>query len=238
MATLPLAYWLFLTALGLGCTLGLGALFEGGGTATDADLDGDADVELDADAPDAELDADADADGDAHGTDADGSVPVETFWSALGIGRVPVGLLLSLDLMLFGGIGLVVSELGGVLLPVPVASWLAFGVAAVAGPLFGGRLARAIARRLPGVESHGVSRLGLVGRLGHAELDIDARFGRARVIDAGGAVHLVRCTSSTGVIPRGRELVITDCDPKTGIFEVVSADLELGPPPQRASRVS
>src|SRR5688572_27112559 len=57
-------------------------------------------------------------------------------------------------------------------------------VALVVGLALGGRLARAVGKRLPAVESYGAARSDLVGRLGHAELAIDASFGRAKVIDA------------------------------------------------------
>jgi len=206
--------WFFLGAIALGSVLGLGALLGGEAPSVDGDfvsLEGDASAPLDAD-------LEAEGHGPSDGADADDASP-DGWLTMLGVGRVPLGLLLSLDLMLLGGVGLVVGELTAGL-GRGSASLLTLAVACVVGPALGARLARGVSRWAPSVESHGASRSSLVGRLGRAELEIDAGFGRARVVDAGGAVHLVRCTSGEHAIEAGSELVVVAHDAKTGIYRV------------------
>ncbi|MBN1607663.1 MAG: DUF1449 family protein, partial [Polyangiaceae bacterium] len=147
------------------------------------------------------------------------------FWAALGVGRVPLGLLLALDLLLFGGLGVVGAESLARWLPRSVAATLWLPVALVGGACLGARVARFVARRLPTEETYAVSRDALIGQIGRAELEVDARFGRAKVIDDGGALHFVRCRSTGPRIAAGTELVLTDRDAETGVYTAVVADL-------------
>jgi hypothetical protein len=211
--------WLFLAALALGSLLGLGALL------------GEAIPSLDADV-DSEALATEGGDADAVGSDADGV----DFWSVLGVGRAPLGLLLSLDLLLFGGAGIVATELFGAWLPAGPTAWASGSVALVAGPLLGARIARVVGRLAPSFETHGVGRGSLVGRFGSADIEIDTRFGRARVRDAGGALHLVRCVTRGPVIPTGTALVVVGYDAPRAVFEVERADQLLGAERERARR--
>jgi hypothetical protein len=194
--------WFFLAALLLGSVLGVGALFDS--PSLEAELD-----DLGFEAPDGE------------GLPAAESADV---WSLLGVGRVPLGLLVSLDLLLVGGIGLVTSELFAVLLPLRLASWLAVTAALLGGPMLGARVGRSVARHVPTFETHGAKRRALVGRYGHTDIEVDARTGRARVRDAGGALHLIRCVGRGPAIPAGSAIVVIDLDPQSGVFEVERSD--------------
>jgi membrane protein implicated in regulation of membrane protease activity len=238
MATLPLTYWLFLTAMAVGAVLGIGALLGGGDldADADADVDVDADLEVDADV-DADLDGDVDGDADAHAApggalttaaDASEGAVAQLFGSvlgALGFGRIPFGALLSLNTLLFGGSGVVLSELLTPWCGARAAGLLALPLAALSSLLLSARVAAAIARYLPSVESHGATRSDLIGRLGRTELDVDGRFGRVLVRDSGGALHQVRCVTGGTRLPRGVEVVLTDFDPDSNVFTVVAADL-------------
>ena len=219
MNALPIAYWLFLSALVLGSVLGVGALLGG------AEIDADGDADLDADAEtdlEGDMDADANAEGNEPGaTEAHGA----GFWAALGVGRVPLGLLLALDLLLFGGLGVVGAESLARWWPRSVAATLWLPIALVGALYLGARVARCVARRLPTEETYAVSRDALIGQIARAELDVDARFGRAKVVDDGGALHFVRCHSTGPRIAAGTELVLTDRDPETGVYTAVAADL-------------
>jgi hypothetical protein len=215
----PALTWLFLAALALGSLLGLGALFGEALPSLDADVDSDA------------LGTEGSA-ASALVPEADGA----DFWSVLGVGRAPLGLLLSLDLLLFGGVGVVATELFGAWLPAAPTAWAAGAVALVAGPLLGARIARAVARFAPSFETHGAGRRSLVGRFGSADIEIDARFGRARVRDAGGALHLVRCVTRGPVIPAGTALVVVGYAASGAVFEVEHADQLLGAERERARR--
>ncbi|HVJ13782.1 MAG TPA: hypothetical protein VM686_00010 [Polyangiaceae bacterium] len=162
--------------------------------------------------------------GDHDAGDGDDGELTEGLLSLLGFGRIPLGALLTIDLLLFGGIGIVSTELLGAILPRALATAAALPLALVLAPLLGARLARVLGRRLPGLESHGVSRYGLVGRLGKAELRVDAAFGRAHVVDDGGALHQVRCITRGEPIERGAELVLLELDEATGSYVVERAD--------------
>jgi membrane protein implicated in regulation of membrane protease activity len=215
MNSLPTAYWLFLSALVLGSVLGVGALLDG--VEVDAALDADVETDVEGD-----MDADANAEGDGSGSaEAHGG----GFWAALGVGRAPLGLLLALDLLLFGGLGVVGAESLALWWPRSLAATLWLPIALVGGVYLGARGARFLARRLPTEETYAVSRDALIGQIARAELDIDARFGRAKVTDDGGALHFVRCRSTGSHIAAGTELVLTDRDPETGVYTAVAADL-------------
>jgi membrane protein implicated in regulation of membrane protease activity len=205
MSTLTVLDWCFFASLALGATFGVGTLLGGGAESPDVDVgSGAADTDLD-------LGGETDAEVGA-------ASPVEAWWSALGIGRAPLGLLLTIDLLLFGGLGLVASTLFGSLLPASVASLLALPLAVVGAPLLGGRLVGVFVRHLPALETYGATPDDLVGRRGVAELRIDELFGRAKVKDHGGALHLVRCTTPDGTIEPGTEVVLTDRNPTTGTY--------------------
>jgi hypothetical protein len=218
MSPLPVLVWVYFAAIALGAAFGLGTLLGGGDSVSDASVDADTDVDLDA-----EADADADADGTIE-HDVGSASPVEAWWSALGIGRVPFGLFLTINLFLFGGIGLVVSELLKVFVPPGVASVLALPAAVIVAPLLAGRLVSAAVRSLPALETYGATRDDLVGRLGHAELRIDEHFGRAKVVDEGGALHIVRCTTNGRALEPGAEIMLTERDPATGTYRAESSD--------------
>jgi hypothetical protein len=202
MSSLPLTYWCFLTALAVGSVLGVGALVGG----------------------DAEVDADADADTDAYtDTDADGAGTAVL--AALGVGRLPLGALLSISALLFGSSGVVASELLSPVVGKAMAGWIALPSALVLSLVLGGRLAAWVARRLPAIESYGATRNDLVGRIGRAELAVDARFGRALVRDDGGALHQVRCVTRGAPVERGGEVVVIDFDAASNVYTVERADL-------------
>jgi membrane protein implicated in regulation of membrane protease activity len=226
MDMLSVLDWVFIAALGLGALLGMGTLFGGGAEAADATADTGVDLVVDADAElgtDIETGPDAGAEGTA-GSAVGAASPVEACWSALGIGRVPLGLLLTINLFLFGGIGLVTSELVGALLPASLASFAALPVAFFGAPFLGARLVGVVARNLPALETYGATPDDLVGRLGHVELRIDERFGRAKVVDEGGALHIVRCTTTGPALERGAEIVLTERDPLTGAYCAETSD--------------
>jgi hypothetical protein len=216
MSTLPTTYWLYLAALAVGALFGALAFIgddAGENDGSTAEIDSEADIE-----PDVEADAEAHSEPDDHDL-------VAAWLSAFGVGRAPLGVLLTVDFLAFGAVGIVASELLRSVLSLAVASLVALPIALVLSPIVGAYIARAVGRRLPSVESHGVTRAGLIGRLGRAELPIDARFGRARIVDDGGALHQVRCVSRGESIARGEELIVTDFDAERASYVVECADL-------------
>jgi hypothetical protein len=111
----------------------------------------------------------------------------------LGVGQVPLLIILVVLLALFGLIGLSVQQLATALLGGPVSAWLAAPVAFVAALPLLGISARALARVMPTDETTAVGLESLVGK--RAEVTVGtARRGapaKARVRDAYGQTHYV-----------------------------------------------
>jgi len=147
----------------------------------DHDVDADADADVDADA---QMEGDAHSGGDGHDSQvAPGSVLANAM-SLLGVGKVPLSILLTILLLTWGMIGmfanLVLREkisdettLAAISIP------LAF-----VGSLFCNRLlAGAMGRWFPTYESYSQRRHELLGAVGEAILPIDQHFGMASVRD-------------------------------------------------------
>jgi membrane protein implicated in regulation of membrane protease activity len=121
-----------------------------------------------------DLDADMDGGGDLLG------------W--LGVGRVPLLILLVVFLALFGIAGLAIQQFAG---PLPL--WLATPAAAAAALPLTGLGARGLARIMPQDETTAVSLDSLVGRRGTITIGTARRGSpaQARVADIHGQVHYV-----------------------------------------------
>ncbi|HYJ83528.1 MAG TPA: YqiJ family protein [Allosphingosinicella sp.] len=106
----------------------------------------------------------------------------------LGVGRVPLLMLLVVFLAFFGLVGLAVQQLAG---PLPL--WIAAPAAAAAALPLTGLGARGLARIMPGDETTAVSLDSLVGRRGTITIGTARRGSpaQARVRDVHGQVHYV-----------------------------------------------
>lgn len=186
--------WLFAVPLTLGVILVLCSAFGA------AELDGGADVyDLEsASAPD-------------HGLLA---------W--LGLGRVPALIVATFLLLIFGAVGLILctplsAALGsqaGFFATLPVASLSAFY-----GTSFG---TRGLARILPRTETYAPSGQDLVGRRGRVSLFIDAHSCIARVLDAAGAEHRVRCRIVGQRVAVGDDVLLLERDDREYLVRKLS----------------
>ena len=126
------------------------------------------------------------ADVDLHGDGADA-----LGW--LGIGQVPLLVILVVLLALFGMIGIALQQFADALLGAPLSPWLAAPLAFVGALPLLGVSARALARVMPSDETTAVSLDSLVGK--RAEVTVgSARRGspaQARVRDVHGQAHYV-----------------------------------------------
>lgn len=157
---------------------------------------------------DVDLDADADADHDADGEHGAGALEL------LGVGRAPLGVLVMSACFLFGLSGLAAEVLGA-------PAWVAALVATAVSLVGTGLIARVFGRLVPTKETYASRKTDLLGRVGTAELAVDARFGVAHVTDAGGARIQIRCrTLDDTPIPRGEPLVVADYDDESDTFLV------------------
>jgi membrane protein implicated in regulation of membrane protease activity len=203
---IPLALGVLLT---IGNAVGLG----------DFDLDGEVDLDADVDADvDLDADADLDADGDADADHGGGAFDV------LGVGRVPLMVILICLLTSFGVIGLSLNRLLG-WLPTAFAAPAAIWLSLVGSLVVTSRASRWIARLLPSVESYATDAEGLVGCAGKVAMPIDGDFGRATVLDGGGTRHELRCRTDGATLARGTEVVVTEYDAEHHVYTVVPLSL-------------
>ena len=181
---------LFGLCIALAVVLGAGALaglFDG----LDADLD---------------VDAEVDVEGDAAGS---GATPWATWF---GVGRAPLGVLLSAALLVFGGTGLALSSL--------ISPWVALVGATTLSGATTSLIGRSIARWAPTAETYVVDRSALIGCAGSARIRVDDAFGVAHVRDRSGSLHEVSCRSSDP-LPAGSAVVVVAYDDEAKRFEVV-----------------
>lgn len=106
----------------------------------------------------------------------------------LGVGRVPLLMLLVVFLALFGLAGLAIQQFAG-----PLSLWIAVPAATAAALPLTGLGARGLARIMPGDETTAVSLDELVGRRGTITIGTARRGSpaQARVADVHGQVHYV-----------------------------------------------
>ena len=176
----------FSASIAVGCVLVLGSALGA------ADLDGataslDHDALGDADA-DVEVDVDADADADAHG----GSL------QALGVGRVPLVIGITLFCFFFGGAGLIAEPFLHASLGPVLGGFASLAAASLVALPVTSRSCHWLARVMPRHESYAGSKQDLVGRVAHVVVS-----GRSevvlRVTDAGGAEQRVVALAPTGL---------------------------------------
>ena len=158
--------------------------------------DSDADAELDA-----ELDADAGFFGSLAGT--------------LGLGKVPLMLVLMAVLLTFGGVGLLLNMLQQVLFQ-DFAEWM-FVATLLATMLLtvplAGRVVSGLARLAP-ESSTAVGYGQLVGRMGVVvSPNVSGSYGRVQVRDDHGSIHTLFAISEQGdLIPEQTEVALIDYD--------------------------
>jgi hypothetical protein len=192
---------------------------------------GDTDADADADV-DAHVDADADADGDAD-TDHDAETPGHGSFNAmalswLGVGKVPLSLVLLVLLLTWGVAGLATSvvmrDLGapaGVAtarVAVPIALAVSLGLTRT--------LVLLIARFMPLNETSAKPWRALVGSEGTALFPVSESFGMAAVRDESGDLHQVACKTAPGVepIPKGATLKLVAYRAAERTFFVAQVD--------------
>lgn len=155
---------------------------------------------------------DADVDGDGH-VDAHLAHPDHhhDVLSVLGIGRVPLTIVLLCLALVFGATGIASNALLGELLP-RAYPFVSLGLAAVAAVVGTGRLARLIARVAPTLETYVVRKQDLVGRTGRAIVEVTDADGFIQVTDHEGNVQQVRSRSTGALLAKGARLLVVDYD--------------------------
>ena len=209
----------------------------------DADADVDHDVDVDADA-DADVDADADADADAdhdvaaeHDADADNDAESEAtstggasaIWAALsflGVGKVPISIILMLLLLSWGAIGFGVNR---VAMSNVAQAWMvamySLPLAAIGSLLITSGTSRAINRFMPLNVTTAKRRHELLGSTGRAVYQIDSKWGMVSVRDTdSGDLFDVPCRlerSTTTPINKDEAVKLVAYSAKEGMYYVL-----------------
>jgi membrane protein implicated in regulation of membrane protease activity len=161
---------------------------------------------------DAGHDVDTDHDADHH-QDTDG----EGVLALLGVGKVPLSIVLQTLFMMFGLVGVSATTLIAWTTGHLATSYLALSVpiALVGGLLLSMATVRAVAHVVPSVSGQAHTRRELVGQSGVViSSKVSAEFGEVRLQDPTGRTLRLVCYTSADepLIPEGTEVLITDWD--------------------------
>lgn len=184
----------------------------------DADADADADHDLDSDhGADGDSDSDHDSDGDQDAAHGSGALAALTW---LGLGKVPLSLLLMVMMLTWGVVGFVTNA--AMQNRGPSAAFISIPLAAIVSMLATRGVATTIARLMPLNETTARRRHALLGLTGEAIFSIDERFGMVAVRDDMGDLYQVACRVQAGdeVIPKGAHVQLVAYNAKQGIFHV------------------
>jgi hypothetical protein len=184
-------------------------------------------LELDAELGDAA--PDAEAEGADEASEGEGGGAGHRLLELLGVGRVPLMLLLIALLIGFGVTGLIALRGFSSVLPAALAGPLALALAAPTALVCTSRLAALIARLVPSIESYADQRVALIGHSGRVTLTLPAAapeardgvaqgFGRVTVVDAQGTRYEVRARAGTQPLPPGTQVLLTDFDAEQHVF--------------------
>jgi hypothetical protein len=220
-------FFVAMVYLGLYALTGIGDGDADGDAHADAgahgDVDADADAELDADA---DVDAEGDADHD-HDAEHVGGSYFSAALSWLGVGRVPVSLLMIVMLLTWGCAGFVTNAIlhqraadGW-----PMARW-SIPIALLCAVMVTRGVSAMIIRYLPLNETYVRRRSELVGRTGEAILPIDHTFGLVAVRDDSGDLYQLACRVGENVSPieKGARVRLVAYDAKAQSYFVAQIE--------------
>jgi len=147
---------------------------------------------------------------------------VSRLFSILGIGKVPLMLVLSIFCLIWGATGVAANQIFAVVLRTPALYvWPSMACAFLISYASTSALSQLISRMLPQLETYGTEEELLVGRIARAAYDLGASPGSAFLLDDQQNRIQVRCRTHDGsVIPRGAELLLLEYDPPSRIFTV------------------
>ncbi|HET7506405.1 MAG TPA: hypothetical protein VFK02_35540 [Kofleriaceae bacterium] len=150
-------------------------------------------------------------------------------FAVLGVGRVPLTVILMIAALCFGGLGIILNAL---LVSIGLAPAV-YGPISIAGALVGmvaltGTTARLIHRHLPTTESYPITRHDFAGCTGTLLLPADASSGYAQVKDPEGNVHNIKCRTTGGALAKGTAILVVEYDEDARTF-VIDANPEAPP---------
>jgi membrane protein implicated in regulation of membrane protease activity len=203
----------------------------------DHDLDGDVDHDLDG-AAEHELNGEAHAAAETNGEAETGGshlaggsreLPIHLgIMSWLGLGRVPLSILLMVLLITWGVIGFIANVILSPIMPWQWMAVLGSLPAAALGSVFITRVVvRVVGRFMPTMETYARRTGELVGTAGEATYDIDQQFGLAHVRDSRGDLFQVACRvyPDDKPIQKGTKVLLVDYNDDQKWFFVTPYDV-------------
>lgn len=141
----------------------------------------------------------------------------------LGIGRVPISIVLISFSLLWGVIGWFAMRGFRSIWPDPgIFVWPSLVIALFGAVGLTGVMTRLLGRVMPGTETYGAGARELIGRMGEARYPISASGGSVQVYDQHGTLHEVpaRVLADEAMIPAGARVVLWRYDDATGSYLV------------------
>lgn len=192
------------------------------------DTDATVETSVEADAGEHDVDDLADHAFD-HGSDSHGVQSVfNQALSLLGVGKVPLSIVITLLNLSFGLVGLVLmNTIFSLFGKLPIVSvLLSSATAAVVAIAITSFLAKAMSKVVPSFETRTVSKKDLLFRSARLVLPADGMSGYAQVIDEYGSMHQVRCRSRGEAIAAGIDAMLVDYDAKEDFYTIEETTLE------------
>lgn len=189
----------------------------------DAHLASDVEADIDHDV-DADHDVDPDGGGSSHDAAGDGGGPLKAALTWLGVGRVPLSILLMVLMLTWGATGFVVNQIAR---PSFAHDWqvavASLPAAALTALLVTRLVVRAIDRWIPLDETTARRRHDLLGLAGVAMYDVDDRFGMVSVRDDRGELHQVPCrlAGRHPPVPKNGRAVLVSYNAKENLYGVI-----------------
>jgi membrane protein implicated in regulation of membrane protease activity len=152
--------------------------------------------------------------------------------SLIGVGRVPLSLVLMSFAFLWGFFGWLGNRLFSMVLPSPsLFLWPSLVMAFLGAAVLTGVLARGLGRMMPSTESYGATARDLIGGMGDVRYALTAQNGSVQVHDRYGTLHEVpaRVLPGEPMIPAGTRVVLWRFDDEAGAYLALQDDAINGP---------
>jgi len=150
--------------------------------------------------------------------------------SVLGLGKVPVSILMTCLMVIFGATGLIANGLFSHVLPwswgPTVYFWPSLGSALLVSFTLTGTVAKGLSRIMPTTETYASGPEDLIGSVGIAVFPL--RVGHKGVVNArdpGGTVQRIAAVPMDGDVPKGAEVIIVRHHREGDYYDVSASPL-------------
>ena len=151
--------------------------------------------------------------------------------SLIGVGRIPLSLVLMSFFFLWGFFGWAANQLFSTVFPSPALFiWPSLAVALVGAGAFTRLLAARLGRLMPSTESYGASSSELIGRIADVRYALTETSGTVQLYNQYGSIYEVPARVMPGElpIPAGERVVLWRYDPGGGAYFAVQDDVIAG----------